>query len=60
MENYTGHFGKDTYMIVRYFRKENKSNKIMQRGLTLEQAQEHCNDPKTAKAYEWFDGYNKE
>jgi len=48
------------YMIVRFYRKEGKQNKIMKTGLTLEQAQEHCNDPKTRKEGVWFDGYTKQ
>lgn len=45
------------YMIVRFYRQEGKQAKIMQKGLTLEEAQTHCNDPKTRKEGEWFDGY---
>ena len=47
----------DKYMIVRYYRKEDKENKIIEKGLTLEQAQYHCSKPETKKEGEWFDGY---
>jgi len=50
---------KDTYNIVRFYREEGKPSKVMARGLTLEQAQEHCRDPKTKKDGVWFDGYTK-
>jgi hypothetical protein len=45
------------YMIVRYYRQEGKKNKIIQTGLTLEQAQEHCSLETTKKEGIWFDGY---
>ena len=48
----------DRYTIKRFF--INKPSKIICTGLTLEEAQEHCNDPKTRKEGEWFDGYVKE
>jgi len=48
-----------TYSIIRYYKKPFKSPKVIKRGLTLEQAQEHCNDPSTSTA-EWFDGYTKD
>lgn len=50
-----------TYKIVRFYAPHlNKSNRVIQRGLTLEEAQEHCKNPSTRKAGEWFDGYDKE
>tara|TARA_Y100000289_G_C3837293_1_gene106685 strand:+ start:101 stop:256 length:156 start_codon:yes stop_codon:yes gene_type:complete len=50
-----------TYKIVRFYAPHlNKSNRVIQRGLTLEQAQEHCKNPSTRKAGEWFDGYDQE
>lgn len=59
-----------TYAIYRYYSKEGRPARLMRRGLTLKQAQEHCNDPetssKTAKrgrggaTCDWFDGYTTE
>ena len=51
----------DTYMIVRYYAPgTNKSNKIIKRGLTLEEAQKHCKDDTTQKKGVYFDGYTKD
>ncbi len=48
------------YNIIRFYRPDlNKDNKIVRTGLTLKQAQKHCNDPNTATA-EYFDGYSRE
>ena len=50
-----------TYKIVRFYAPHlNKSSRVIQRGLTLEEAQSHCKDPDTRKAGEWFDGYDAE
>lgn len=35
------------YKIVRYYQ-NNRKPRVMRRGLTLKQAQEHCNDPETS------------
>lgn len=62
-----------TYKIVRMYEGDTPTRTI-KRGLTLEQAQAHCNDPETssstatnshAKARtrrlgRWFDGYTEE
>lgn len=50
---------KDTknYMIVRFYAESGKKHKVIKKGLTEEEAREHCNDPKTRKAGEWFDGF---
>lgn len=58
-----------TYRIVRFFQRGGKIE--VRHGLTLEEAQEHCNDPETSsrtssdKTTEltygpWFDGYEEE
>jgi hypothetical protein len=58
-----------TYRIERFFYKED--NEVIKTGLTLEEAQEHCNDPETSSSTAtsdaaeyitetwgpWFDGY---
>ena len=50
-----------TYKIVRcYYPGLNKKNRTIKTGLTLEQAQKHCNDPKTRKEGVYFDGYTAE
>ena len=52
-------FIMETYRIVRsYAPSLNKRSRVIKRGLTLEEAQQHCRDPKTRKAGEWFDGYD--
>jgi len=51
----------DNYKIVRYYApSQNKPNRTIKTGLTLEQAQAHCNDPKTHKEGVYFDGYAKQ
>lgn len=47
-----------TYMIIRFYR-DGTPAKIIKRGLSLEDAQAHCNNPKTA-GDGWFDGYESE
>jgi hypothetical protein len=46
-----------TYKIVRYYLKGNK--RTIKRGLTLEQAQDHCSKPETSGS-NWFDGYTED
>ena len=49
-----------TYTIFRSYAPHlNRENRIIQRGVTLEQALAHCRNPKTRKAEEWFDGYTE-
>lgn len=64
---------QQTYRIVRFYQADRKP-KIIDRGLTLEQAKAHCNDINTnsatcwttsalehTKKYgAWFDGFEKE
>jgi hypothetical protein len=48
------------YNIVRFYAPHiNKPNRTILKGLSLEQAQQHCRDPKTRKDGEWFDGFNE-
>ena len=50
-----------TYKITKMYAPHiNKPNKTIMTGLSLEEAREHCQDPKTKKEGEWFDGYDKE
>lgn len=53
---------EDTYKIVRKYRDSNHpdNNKVIKEGLTLEEAQEHCNDPSTHEPGVWFDCYYEE
>lgn len=60
------------YKIIRHYL-HNRPKRTIETGLTLEQAQAHCNDPessyatcqksegnrRTAKFGPWFDGYEK-
>ena len=51
----------NTYKIVRFFHpSQDRSNRTMQKGLTLEQAQAHCKNPATRKDGVYFDGYTEE
>lgn len=47
-----------TYKIIRFY-KSGAKPKVIRRGLTLEEAQKHCQDPSTSTS-KWFDGYNEE
>ena len=50
-----------TYEIVRFYHPDTgKDRKVMQRGLTLDEAQEHCKDPSTREDGVYFDGYTEE
>lgn len=58
----------ETYRIVRFYADRNRERRILRTGLTLEEAQDHCNDPETSSQTtttdpeegRWFDGYEKE
>lgn len=51
----------NTYKIVRMYADESKGKRTIKRGLTIEEAQAHCNDPSTKKVVDgktiWFDGW---
>lgn len=63
-----------SYKIVRHYLKRYPNKRTIKRGLTLEEAQKHCQDPETSsrtcvKAVNtrrtmmcgpWFDGYTQE
>jgi hypothetical protein len=46
-----------TYKIIRF--KRDEANEVLETGLTLEQAQEHCNREDT-EGDGWFDGWTAE
>lgn len=46
-----------TYCIVRF--NFNNESEVIKTGLTLEEAQEHCNDD-SSHGLDWFDGYRLE
>ena len=51
----------ETYSIVRSYAPHlRRESEIIYTGFTLEEAQEHCSDPKTRCDEQWFDGYRKE
>jgi hypothetical protein len=63
----------DKYKIVRSYRDSYKK-RVIERGLTLEEAQEHCSNPETSSSTctsavgkrrtkthgAWFDGYERD
>ena len=55
----------ESYKIIRYYRWTPEKNEVIKTGLTLEEAQEHCQDETTHEKNRegkviWFDGYDKE
>ena len=62
------------YNIIRFYQDSSRTRRVIDRGLTLEEAQAHCNDSETSsdtctssakraqtkRVGEWFDGYGKE
>ena len=67
-----GEANMSTYKIIRHYAEHD--NRVVERGLTLEEAQAHCNDPETSSRTAtsatarrrtknkgaWFDGYVQE
>ncbi len=49
------------YEIVRYFHpSQDRDLKVVQRNVSLEDAQRHCQDPKTKREGKYFDGYRRQ
>ena len=50
------------YKIVRFYRDENHpdNKKVILRGLTEEEAQDHCQKEYTREEGVWFDGYTED
>lgn len=53
-----------TYKITRYYspseQAKGKEDYVVKGGLSLEEAKKHCQDPKTRKEGEYFDGWREE
>lgn len=50
---------EETYMIKRFYQLESQPTEVIKTGLTLEEAQEHCqNDSSSGDG--WFDGFEQE
>ena len=56
----------DNYSIIRFYQ-DNRERRVTQTGLTLEEAQSHCQDPESSSSTTtdpdeepggWFDGYS--
>lgn len=47
----------DTYKVIKFFK--NGNQKVVQRGLTLDEAKAVCSNPDT-KGKNWFCGFTKE
>ena len=48
-----------TYTINRFY-SDDRPAEMIQTGLTLDEARNHCNDPDTSVEGQWFDGYEAE
>ncbi len=56
-----------SYKVIRFFA-DDRPREVKSTGLTLEDAQEHCQDPETSSRTttsdetpgDWFDGYEEE
>jgi hypothetical protein len=63
-----------TYKILRFFQSDDYDTQVIKRGLTLDEAQAHCNDPETSSSTAtnpaavertrrfgaWFDGWTED
>jgi hypothetical protein len=54
------HDSRDYYIVRFYYDPNKSSRKTGISGLTLEQAQAHCSNPKTRKEGVYFDGYSQD
>ena len=62
-----------SYKVIRFYENAGINKRVIETGLTLEQAQKHCNDPETSSTTcttkvgkarthrpgRWFDGYEE-
>lgn len=46
------------YRVIRFYRSDNRRPRTIKSGLTLAEAQAHCENPATRKEEVWFDGYD--
>ena len=46
------------YRIIRFYRAEHRRARTIKNGLTLKEAQAHCQKPTTRKEGFYFDGYD--
>lgn len=51
---------EESYKIVRFWLDPDKGRETIQTGLTLDEAQEHCQRGDTKEEGVWFDGYESE
>jgi hypothetical protein len=49
----------ETYSITRFYQNPEEHSRVIATGLTLEEAQAHCQSPDT-HGEGWFDGYESE
>ena len=54
-----------SYKIIRFYRDSNRRQRVIERGLSLDEAQRHCTLESTHKKDSdgnviWFDGYTEE
>jgi hypothetical protein len=53
---------EQTYSIIRYYADDSHPDhhKVIDSGLTLDEAQNHCQSLATSESGVWFDGYTRE
>ena len=55
-----GESREPTYKILRFYRDDDIATEVIKTGLTLDEAQEHCNREDTHVKGVWFDEYDSE